>query len=103
MENRPVSRRTFLSVLAAVAAAEVRRSHAASAAFVVEDWRAAAIGSQGVPSGWTRYETPGGHPTYDFVIVEDAGRRALRMRSADDHSTIAKSTEVSLEATPVLT
>jgi len=102
MQSTGSSRRTFLTIVAAVAAGQVHRSRAAAGPFVAEDWRAAAIGSQGVPPGWTRYETPGGHPAYDFTIVEDAGRRALRMRSADDHSTIAKSVEVGLDATPVL-
>jgi Protein of unknown function (DUF3047) len=96
-----VTRRTFLTALAAVAAGGVRRAPAA-APTVAEDWRAAPVGTRGVPPGWEPYETPGGHPAYDFAIVEDAGRRALRMRSADDHSTIAKSVEVSLEVTPVL-
>ncbi|HKW90837.1 MAG TPA: DUF3047 domain-containing protein [Methylomirabilota bacterium] len=100
MRDRPLGRRAFLAAIAMVAGQELR-AHAA-APVVAEDWRGAPIGSRGVPPGWQRYETPGGHPAYDFAIVEDAGRRALRMRSADDHSTIAKSVEVSLEVTPVL-
>jgi Protein of unknown function (DUF3047) len=101
MGDGPLSRRAFLAAIAGVAAGRVRRA-AAGAPVVAEDWRAAPIGSRGVPPGWDRYETPGGHPAYDFTIVEDAGRRALSMRSTDDHSTIAKSVEVNLEATPVL-
>ena len=100
MRDRPLGRRAFLAAIAMVAGQGLR-AHAA-APVVAEDWRGAPIGSRGVPPGWQRYETPGGHPAYDFAIVEDAGRRALRMRSADDHSTIAKSVEVSLEVTPVL-
>jgi len=69
---------------------------------VVEDWRDMPLGSRGVPPGWQKYETPGGHPAYDFTVVEDAGRRALDLKSAGDHSTIAKEVRVALEATPML-
>jgi hypothetical protein len=75
---------------------------AAPAATPVEDWSAATVGATGVPPGWRTYETPGGHPAYDFTVVEDAGRRALRMRSAGDHSTIAKEVQADLTATPIL-
>ena len=78
------------------------RAGAASAATPVEDWSAAKVGATGVPPGWRTYETPGGHPAYDFTVVEDAGRRALRMRSAGDHSTIAREVQGDLMATPVL-
>lgn len=69
---------------------------------LVEDWREMPLGSRGVPPGWRKYETPGGQPAYDFTVVEDAGRRALDLRSAADHSTIAKEIRVTLEATPML-
>jgi Protein of unknown function (DUF3047) len=101
MGDRPVGRRAFLTAIASMVAARVHRSDAGPTV-LAEDWRSAPIGSRGVPPGWQRYETPGGHPAYDFAIVEDAGRRALHMRSADDHSTIARSVEVNLEVTPVL-
>src|SRR5262245_7498802 len=101
MGDRPLARREFLAAIAAMAAGGARRADA-GATVMAEDWKAAPIGSRGVPPGWQRYETPGGHPAYDFAIVDDAGHRALHMRSADDHSTIARSVEVSLEATPVL-
>jgi Protein of unknown function (DUF3047) len=68
----------------------------------VEDWRDMPLGSRGVPPGWRKYETPGGQPAYDFTVVEDAGRRALDLKSAADHSTIAKEFRVSLETTPLL-
>ena len=68
----------------------------------VEDWRDAAAGATGVPPGWRPYETLGGHPAYDFAIVDDAGHRALRMKSVSDHSTIAKEATIHLTATPVL-
>jgi hypothetical protein len=69
----------------------------------VEDWTQAPLGARGVPPGWEKYETPRGHPAYDFTVVEDGGRRALALRSADDHSTIAKQIRVDLGATPLLT
>ena len=55
-----------------------------------------------MPPGWQKYETPGGHPAYDFTVVEDAGRRALSMKSAGEHSTIAKEVQADLAATPIL-
>jgi hypothetical protein len=68
----------------------------------VEHWRTQALNSHGVPRGWRTYETPGGHAAYDFTIIEDAGRRALHMRSHEDHSTIARRVSVDLTATPIL-
>jgi hypothetical protein len=69
---------------------------------LVEDWRGMPLGSRGVPPGWRKYETPGGRPAYDFTVVEDGGRRALDLKSAADHSTIAKEVHVVLESTPLL-
>jgi hypothetical protein len=69
---------------------------------VVEDWTGQPLGARGVPLGWRSYETPGGHPRYDFTIVEDGGRRALELKSTDDHSTIAKEIDVAFAATPIL-
>jgi len=74
----------------------------AAAPLVIEDWAQHSPGAKGIPAGWTRYETPGGRPAYDFTVVEDAGRRALLLRSHDEHSTIAKEIRVDLHATPVL-
>src|SRR6266540_2152302 len=71
-------------------------------AALVEDWARAPVGAHGVPEGWRKYETIGGRPAYDFTIVEDGGRKALHMRSRDDHSTIAKDLAVDLARTPVL-
>jgi len=68
---------------------------------VVEDWSAHKVGAHGVPGGWREYETPAGHPRYDFTVVEDGGRRALDLKSAGDHSTIAKEVHVQLTQTPV--
>ncbi len=68
----------------------------------VEDWSQHAVGAKGVPLGWTRYETIGGRPAYDFAVVEDEGRRALLLKSRNEHSTIAKEIRVDLRATPIL-
>src|SRR5207248_11068588 len=75
---------------------------ALAARVVVEDWSTQPLDAHGIPAGWTKYATLGGRPAYDFTIVHDEGRRALRLVSHDDHSTIAKQIEVDLEATPIL-
>ena len=69
---------------------------------LVEDWSAPPVGTHGVPPGWSSYETPGGHPRYDFTVVDDGGRRGLELKSESEHSTIAKEVDVDLAATPVL-
>lgn len=69
---------------------------------LVEDWAQQTIGATGVPSGWTPYATVGGRPAYDFAVTEEDGRRALHLKSRDDHSTIAKKIQVDLRATPIL-
>jgi len=96
-----MSRRRFL--LTGVAAAALRPRVAFGAGPVlVEDWSGQPLGAHGVPEGWRSYETPGGHPRYDFTIVEDGGRRAVELKSTDDHSTIAKEIDVDFAATPIL-
>lgn len=75
---------------------------AAAAPVSIESWNAATVGAKGVPAGWQRYESPGGQPACDFTVVADAGRGAQRMRSAGDHSTIAKEAQADLAATPIL-
>jgi hypothetical protein len=69
---------------------------------VVEDWTQQVAGASGVPAGWTKYATPGGRPRYDFTVVSEDGVRGLRVRSHDDHSTIAKEVHVDLSETPIL-
>jgi hypothetical protein len=99
----PISRRALL--LAAAGGALLGRTPAragAAASVIVEDWAQPSLRSRGVPPGWEKYETPLGHPHYDFTVVEEEGRRALAMRSAGDHSTIAHRLHVDLEATPEL-
>ncbi len=68
----------------------------------VENWLRHPLNHRGVPEGWRTYETIGGHPTYDFTVVENDGRRALQLRSNGDHSTIARKVYVNLHATPML-
>jgi hypothetical protein len=104
--TRAIARRTFLRTGAGVFAMTLAaaRSHVAAMDrdHAVEDWRGSRVGSSGVPAGWSRYETPGGHPAYDFTIVMDDGRPALRLKSASEHSTIAREIRVDLAATPSL-
>ena len=69
---------------------------------LVEDWTQQVVGASGVPAGWKKYETPGGRPVYDFTVVSDDGARGLRVRSRDEHSSIAKEVHVDLRATPIL-
>ena len=96
-----ISRRSFLVLgLGSLVAASPGASQPWRA--LVEDWSGSVPGTSGIPTGWDAYETLGGHPAYDFSIVEDEGRRALRLRSADDHSTIAKRLRIDLEKTPIL-
>jgi Protein of unknown function (DUF3047) len=90
-------------VLTGLTAAALRpRLTLGAAPVVVEDWGTQPPGAHGVPQGWRTYETPGGHPRYDFTIVEDGGRRALELKSTDEHSTIAKEIDVDLAVTPVV-
>lgn len=97
------SRRVFLATATAAALLGSRPGRARAAEVrVVEDWSRQTLGAQGTPAGWQTYETPGGRPRYDFTVVDDGGRRALRLRSADEHSTIAKDPGVDLLATPIL-
>jgi hypothetical protein len=99
-----LSRRALLltPVLAALGR-PLARAAAGPVASIVEDWSQAPLGARGVPPGWEKYETPRGNPAYDFTVMEDEGRRALGLRSAGDHSTIAHGVHVDLTATPFLT
>ena len=99
LKNAMRGRRTLVLALVAALAAPATSVAELKA---VEDWSQHAVGSKGVPSGWKPYETLGGRPAYDFSIVDDEGRRALDLKSRDEHSTITKEIHVSLRATPVL-
>jgi hypothetical protein len=98
-----LDRRALLLGGAAALAALGRPTRSAAQDVVVEDWRALPVGQAGVPAGWRKYETPRGNPAYDFHVVEAQGRKALTLKSAGDHSTIAKEVTVDLRATPKLT
>ena len=103
MITPPLTRRAFLRVATGVGLlARPGRGWAADPPVPVEDWAPTPLGTRGVPPGWRKYETPGGRPAYDFTVVEDAGRRALHMKSAGEHSTIAKEVQADLAATPIL-
>src|SRR5215468_7386280 len=86
----------MIAVLAGLALA------AGAEVVVVEDWTQPLLGARGIPPGWRPYETIGGRPAYDFTVVESDGRRALLLKSHDDHSTIARELHVDLRATPIL-
>jgi len=96
-----LSRRQVL--VAAAGSLPGGRPVAAADRRIVENWQQAPMGHPGIPPGWKAYETPGGHPRYDFGVVEDGGHRALRMRSDNEHSTIAHELDVNLATTPTLT
>lgn len=100
--TQALSRRVFLQAATAALLSRPGRAWSAGPRVPVEDWRATLVGSTGVPPGWQKYETPGGHPAYDFTVVEDAGRRALHMKSAGEHSTIAREVQADLAALPIL-
>lgn len=101
MSDRPPSRRAFLGATWAALLSSAAPSWG-NVPVPVEDWTAAPSGTMGVPPGWQKYETPGGRPAYEFTIVNDAGRRALHMKSTSEHSTIAKEIQADLAATPIL-
>ena len=98
-----IDRRTFLLSTAAALLAGTRSPARAEGPEVIEDWSDAALGGRGVPPKWQKYETLGGHAAYDFTVVSDEGRRALDMKAAGDHSTIARDIRIELAASPVLT
>jgi hypothetical protein len=69
---------------------------------LVEDWSAYPVGTHGLPAGWQRQSW--GSPAYDFMIVNDDGRRALHLKSHDENSTITRDIKgmVNLSDTPIL-
>lgn len=69
---------------------------------VIEDWSQVPVGTKGIPPGWKGQNW--GSPKYDFVVVQDEGRKALHMKSANDGSTVSKEVKgkVDLKETPVL-
>ncbi len=90
-------------VVAAVALALVVTAAAADMVIPVTTWDNAPLGAQGVPPGWAAQDW-GRRSTHDLTVVEEDGRRALRLRSHGDRSTISREIKglVSLKATPIL-
>jgi len=97
-----LGRRAFLVSTAVTLLGGHRRLAWGEEPEVVEDWSGMTPGTRGIPRGWEKYETLGGHPAYDFTVVSDEGRRALDMKASGDHSTIAKELHVDLAASPIL-
>jgi DUF3047 family protein len=97
-----IDRRTFLLSTAATLLAGNWAPARAQEQGVIEDWSGVTLGARGVPPPWQKYETLGGHAAYDFTVVSDEGRRALDMKAAGDHSTIARDVHIDLAASPVL-
>ena len=70
--------------------------------FVVEDWTKPAVGTKGLPPEWKAQSW--GSPKYDFEIVMDDNRRALRMKSDNEGSLATRDIKgkVNLKETPIL-
>jgi hypothetical protein len=92
------ARRGLVMVLVLLSAATV----GAVDQILVEDWSTHPLGATGLPAGWQRQNW--GSPKYDFTVVMEDGRKALRMRSASDGSTASKDVKgkVNLKETPLL-
>jgi hypothetical protein len=69
---------------------------------IVEDWSRHQNGHKGIPPGWNAQSW--GSPTYEFAVVEDAGRRVLHLKSRNEGSLISKEIkgQVKLKETPIL-
>jgi hypothetical protein len=94
-----MSRRVLLLALAVLVLASV----AIAADLVIEDWKAYKVGATGLPAEWKPQNW--GSPNYDNLrIVDDDGRRALSMKSADDSTTLNREIKgkVRLKSTPML-
>jgi hypothetical protein len=70
---------------------------------VIEDWKSHGMGPKGIPSGW-KGESFGRRAEYDFTVEQRDGKRALHLKSRDEHSTIARDItgKVNLKETPIL-
>jgi Protein of unknown function (DUF3047) len=70
---------------------------------VIEGWTRHAVGTYGIPLGWTG-ESFGRRAAYDFAIEAEGDRRVLHLKSRDEHSTITKDMTgaVVLRDTPIL-
>jgi hypothetical protein len=97
-----LGRRDFLVSTVTTLLAGHRRLAWGKEPVLVEDWSGMTPGTRGIPPGWEKYETLGGHPAYDFTVVSDEGRRALEMKAAGDHSTIVRELHIDLATSPIL-
>jgi hypothetical protein len=107
MDDRPLSDRPVIPWLAVGLAGLVLTAVAVAAEpFIVEDWTRHTVGVQNIPRGWTGQErdSPRDDFTIVFTLVQNERRKALRLRSKDDGSTIAKDItgQVNLKETPIL-
>jgi hypothetical protein len=70
--------------------------------FLVEDWSKLPVGGKGIPTAWKGQNW--GSPAYDMTIVEDGGKKVLRMKSRNEGSTISKDIKgkVNLKEMPIL-
>jgi hypothetical protein len=75
---------------------------AAADQLVIEDWSQAPVGHKGIPPGWKGQQW--GSPAYDFMIVEDSGKKVLHLKSKDEGSTITREIKgkVEIKETPIL-
>src|SRR5262249_57377400 len=70
---------------------------------VIEDWKGYKVGTVGLPGEWKPQSW--GTPNYqNITIVDDGGRPALYLKSANDSSTINRDIQgkVNLKETPIL-
>jgi hypothetical protein len=90
------------SRLVAVLLLSMAATAGAADQFAIEDWSTQPAGGKGIPAGWKGQNW--GSPAYDFAIVTDEGRKALRLRSANEGSTISKEIKgkVNIKDTPIL-
>ncbi|HEX2439560.1 MAG TPA: DUF3047 domain-containing protein [Methylomirabilota bacterium] len=75
---------------------------AAQTQTVIEDWSSHAVGSKGIPAGWTKQSW--GSPQYNFVIAANGTQKVLHMQSANEGSTISRDIKgkVNLKDTPLI-
>jgi Protein of unknown function (DUF3047) len=100
MSARPATRARIATVVAGFTG--VALAFAASDPVVIENWSADAVGSTTVPTGWSQIKLPFRTSRAEFLLTTDDARRALLLKSHDEHTVIAKPLRVDLAATPVL-
>jgi len=91
--------RSLVGVLAVLLLAGL----AAAAEVMIEDWKGYKVGTMGLPGEWKAQSW--GTPNYQNIkIVDDGGRPALHLKSANDSSTINREIQgkVNLKETPLL-